>query len=105
MFTVSVVVVDLPTDCILSFLFPAETDVLVPFFSQSTDVVVVLKFPILPCKNRPLLPEGNRIELIVSAAQNLLVLKSRQFSVSESLLLLLLLLTLSKQFVVYVEYM
>ena len=43
-----------PTDrlhlCILSFLFPAETDVLVPVLSQSTDVVVVnfvvvLKFP------------------------------------------------------------
>ena len=37
-------------DCILSFFFPAETDVLVPVFSQSTDVVVVnfvvvLKFP------------------------------------------------------------
>ena len=50
-FTFSVVVVDLPIDCILSFLFPAETDVLVPVFSQSTDVVVVnfvvvLKFPI-----------------------------------------------------------
>ena len=34
---------------ILSFFFPAETDVLVPVFSQSTDVVVntvvVLKFP------------------------------------------------------------
>ena len=50
-FSVVVVVVDLPTDCILSFLFPAETDVLVPVFSQSTDVVVVnfvavLKFPI-----------------------------------------------------------
>ena len=49
---VVVVVVDLPIDCILSFLFPAETDVLVPVFSQSTDVVVVnfvvvLKFPIL----------------------------------------------------------
>ena len=49
-FTLSVVVVDLPTDCIVSFLFPAETDVLVPVFSQSTDVVVVnfvvvLKFP------------------------------------------------------------
>ena len=44
-FTFSVVVVDLPTDCILGFLFPAETDVLVPVFSQSTDVVVVLKFP------------------------------------------------------------
>ena len=40
-FTFSVLVVDLPTDCILSFLFPAETDVLVPVFSQSTDVVVV----------------------------------------------------------------
>ena len=51
MFTFSVVVVDLPTDCILSFLFPAETDVLVPVLSWSTDVVVVnfvvvLKFPI-----------------------------------------------------------
>ena len=51
MFTSSVVVVDLPTDCILSFLFPPETDALVPVFSQSTDVVVVnlavvLKFPI-----------------------------------------------------------
>ena len=52
-FTFSVVVVvDLPIDCILSFLFPAETDVLVPVFSQSTDVVVVnfvvvLKFPII----------------------------------------------------------
>ena len=52
MFTFSVVVVDLPIDCILSFLFPAETDVLVPVFSQSTDVVVVnfvvvLKFPVV----------------------------------------------------------
>ena len=51
-FTFSVVVVDLPTDCILSFLFPAETDILVPVFSQSTDAVVmnfvmVLKFPII----------------------------------------------------------
>ena len=50
MFTFSVVVVDLPIDCILSFLFPAETDVLVPVLSQLTDVVVVnfvvvLKFP------------------------------------------------------------
>ena len=36
-----IVVVDLPTDCILSFLFAAETDVLVPVLSQSTDVVVV----------------------------------------------------------------
>ena len=48
-FYISVVVVDLPTDCILSFLFLAETDVLVPVFSQSTDVVLnfvaVLKFP------------------------------------------------------------
>ena len=41
MFTLSVVVLDLQTDCVLSFLFPAETDVLVPVFSQSTDVVVV----------------------------------------------------------------
>ena len=40
-FTFSVVVVDLPTDCILTFLFPAETDVLVPAFTQSTDVVAV----------------------------------------------------------------
>ena len=44
-------VVVLPSDCILSFLFPAETDVLVPVLSRSTDVVVVsfvvvLKFPI-----------------------------------------------------------
>ena len=51
LFTFSVVVVvDLPIDCILSFLFPAETDVLVPVLYQSTDVVVVnfvvvLKFP------------------------------------------------------------
>ena len=50
-FTFSVVVVDLPIDRMLTFLFPAETDVLVPVFSQSTDVVVVnfvvvLKFPI-----------------------------------------------------------
>ena len=51
MFTFSVVV-DLPTDCILSFFFffHAETDVLVPVLSQSTDVLVVnfavvLKFP------------------------------------------------------------
>ena len=50
MFTFSVVVVDLPTDCISSFLFAAEKDVLVPVFSQSTDVVVVvvvLKFPVV----------------------------------------------------------
>ena len=38
--TFTVVVVDLQTDCILSFHFPAETDVLAPVFSQSTDVVV-----------------------------------------------------------------
>ena len=49
-FIFNVVVVDQPNDCILTFLFPAETDVLVPVFSQSTDVVVVnfvvvLKFP------------------------------------------------------------
>ena len=54
LFTFSVVVVvDLPIDCILSFLFPAETHVLVPVLSQSTDVVVVnfvvvLKFPNIP---------------------------------------------------------
>ena len=52
MFIFSVVVVDLPTDYIVSFLFPAETDVLDPVFSQSTDVVVenfvvVLKFLII----------------------------------------------------------
>ena len=41
MFTFSVVVVNLPTDCILSSLFPAETDVVVPVFSQSRDVVLV----------------------------------------------------------------
>ena len=51
-FTFSVVVVALPTDCISSFLFAAETDVLVPVFSQSTDVVVVNfvmvpKFPVV----------------------------------------------------------
>ena len=52
MFTFSVVVVDLPTYYILSFLFAAETDVLFPAFSHSTDVVVVnfvvvLKFPVV----------------------------------------------------------
>ena len=47
-FTFSVVVVDLPTDCILTFLFPAETDVLVPVFSQSTDVVAVNFIVVLP---------------------------------------------------------
>ena len=50
MFTLGVVV-DLPTDCILSSPFPAETDVLVAVLSHLTDVVVVnfvvvLKFPI-----------------------------------------------------------
>ena len=54
-FTFSVVVVDLPTDCILTFLFPAETDVLVPVFSQSTDVVV-LKFPTVHLETS--FPEG-----------------------------------------------
>ena len=49
-FTFIVPVVDLPTR-----FFPAETDVLVPVFSQSTDVVVVnfvvvLKFPIASSK-------------------------------------------------------
>ena len=51
MFTLGVVV-DLPTDCISSFLFAAETDVLVPVLFQSTEVevdvvnfVAVLKFP------------------------------------------------------------
>ena len=52
-FTFSAVVV-LPSACILSFLFPSDTDVLVPVLSRSTDVVVVvvnfvvvLKFPIV----------------------------------------------------------
>ena len=47
MFTFSVVVVDLTTDCILSFLLPAETDVLVPVFQDVVVVnfVVVLRFP------------------------------------------------------------
>ena len=35
-FTFSIVVVDLPTDCILTFLFPAETDVLVPVSQQTS---------------------------------------------------------------------
>ena len=44
------VLVDLPTDCISTFLSPAETDVLAPVLSQWTDGVsvsfaVVLKFP------------------------------------------------------------
>ena len=51
-FTFSAIVVDLPTNCILSFLFPTETDVPVPVFSQLTDAVVVnfvmvLKFPMV----------------------------------------------------------
>ena len=52
-FTFSVVVVvNLPIDCILSFLFPAQTDVLFPVFSQPRDMVVVnfivvLKFSII----------------------------------------------------------
>ena len=51
MFAFSPVVVDLPTECILSFLFPAETEVLVLVLSPLTDFVVVnfvvvLKFPI-----------------------------------------------------------
>ena len=58
MFTFSVIIVDLTTDCILSFLFPAKTDVLVPVFSQSTDIVVinfvvVLKFPIIVLLKMP----------------------------------------------------
>ena len=49
-FTFSVVGIDLPTDCNLSFLSPTETDILSLVFSQSTDVVIVnfvmvLKFP------------------------------------------------------------
>ena len=57
-FTFSVAVVDLPTDRILTYLFLAETDVLVPVFSQSTDVVVVsfvvvLKFPNLSASHDP----------------------------------------------------
>ena len=47
MFTFNVVVVALPTDCISSFLFAAEKDVLVPVFSQSTDVVVVVNFVVV----------------------------------------------------------
>ena len=34
-------------DCILSIFFPTETDVLVPAFSQSTDVAVVNFFVVL----------------------------------------------------------
>ena len=47
MFTFSVVVVALPIDCISNFLFAAEKDVLVPVFSQSTDVVVVVNFVVV----------------------------------------------------------
>ena len=40
------VVVDVLTDCILSFLFPVEMDVVVPVASQKTDVVIMIcKFP------------------------------------------------------------
>ena len=58
LFTFSAVVV-LPSDYISSFLFSAETDVLVPVLSRSTDVVVVnfvvvLKFPIMIFRLRQL---------------------------------------------------
>ena len=51
------VVVELPTDCICSFLSPAESDVPVPVLSQSTDsvvlnFVVVLNFPNRELKQR-----------------------------------------------------
>ena len=46
-FTFSVVVVALPTDCISNSLFATEKDVLVPVFSQSTDVVVVVNFVVV----------------------------------------------------------
>ena len=54
MLTFSVVNVDLPIHCILSFLFPeyffpAETGVLVPVFSQAIDVVVVNLGQITKC--------------------------------------------------------
>ena len=67
MFTFSVVV-DLPTDCILSFLFPVETDVLVPVLSQSTNVVivnfvVVLKFPNVKYYGYPLKSLFNLLSL------------------------------------------
>ena len=67
-FTFRDVVVDLPADCILSILFPAETDVLFPVFSQSTDVVivnfvVVLKFPINSCHNQTHLRELQNAEV------------------------------------------
>ena len=52
-FTFSVVVVDLPTDCILSFVFAFETNVLVPVFSQSTDVVVVNFVVVLKWLKKP----------------------------------------------------
>ena len=70
-FTFSVVVVvDLPIDCILSFLFPAETDVLVPVFSQSTDVVVVnfvvvLKFPNISSTRTNCIRAGNVGDFLV----------------------------------------
>ena len=61
------------------FLFPAETDVLVPVFSQSTDVVVVnfvmvLKFPTT-------ILEARRILRVVSHF-NLSVLTTETLSVS-----------------------
>ena len=56
LFTFSVVVVDLPTEWMLSFLFPTETDVLIPVFSQSTDVVVV-NFVVI------LVPRATRLNL------------------------------------------
>ena len=40
------VFVDVLTDCILSFLFPVEMDVVVPVAFQKTDVVIMIcKFP------------------------------------------------------------
>ena len=65
LFTFSAVVV-LPSDCILSSLFPAETDVLVPVLSRSTDVVVVnfvvvLKFPNISVKRKSFLCDPARI--------------------------------------------
>ena len=72
-FTFSVVVVDLPTDCILSFLFPAATDVLVPVFSQSTDVVVVnsvvvLKFPNMTIRTTKTVESVQLSGVVVSVA-------------------------------------
>ena len=77
-FTFSVVVVDLPTDCILAFLSPAETDVLVPVFSQSTDVavvnfVVVLKFP-----NKTIIIKANISNTIISIITIMIIIILRQ---------------------------